>query len=144
MTEQQTSSEQVIDWAVALDNAGGDEALLLDLVGPFVEEAQERLSQIHQALKTQDYVLLNRAAHTLKSLLRTFGAPSAMLLAEKLEDHFAQLATDHRAIEKGHKDPSVITPERVAAIFADAPPMVAEFEPQLHRVLAAAKARLKQ
>ena len=74
MTEQQTSSEQVIDWSVALENAGGDEALLLDLVGPFVEEAQERLSQIHQALKTQDYVLLNRAAHTLKSLLRTFGA----------------------------------------------------------------------
>ena len=53
MTEQQTSSEQVIDWSVALENAGGDEALLLDLVGPFVEEAQERLSEIHQALKTR-------------------------------------------------------------------------------------------
>jgi HPt (histidine-containing phosphotransfer) domain-containing protein len=144
MTEQQTSSEQVIDWSVALENAGGDEDLLLDLIGPFIEEAHERLSHIHQALKTQDYVLINRATHTLKSLLRTFGASSTMLLAEQLEDHFGGLATDRRAIEKGTKDSSAISPERIAAAFADAPRMVAEFEPQLHRVLAAVKARLKQ
>jgi HPt (histidine-containing phosphotransfer) domain-containing protein len=141
MTEQQTSSEQVIDWSVALENAGGDEALLLDLVGPFVEEAQERLAQIHQALKTQDYVLLNRAAHTLKSLLRTFGASSTMLVAQQLEDHFVKLAEDHRAIDKGTKDPSVLTPARIAATFADAPRMVADFEPQVQRVIAVVKAR---
>jgi HPt (histidine-containing phosphotransfer) domain-containing protein len=140
MTEQQTSSEQVIDWAVALENAGGDEALLLDLVGPFVEEAQERLSEIHRALKTQDYALLNRAAHTLKSLLRTFGASSVMLVAQELEDHFVKLAEDRRAIDKGTKDPGVITPARIAAAFADAPRMVADFEPQVQRVIAAVKA----
>ena len=140
MTEELQSPEQVIDWSVALDNTGGDKALLLELIGPFVEEAQERLSHLHQALKDQDYVLLNRAAHTLKSLLRTFGASSAMLVAQQLEDHFGELAADHRAIEKGTKEPSVITPERIAATFADAPRMVAEFEPRVHRVIAAVKA----
>ncbi|MCU0872234.1 MAG: Hpt domain-containing protein [Pirellulaceae bacterium] len=144
MTEKPTSSEQVVDWAAALKSTDGDEAMLIDLIPPFLEEAQERLSHIHDALNSQDYVLANRSAHTLKSLLRTFGASSAMLLAEQLEDHFGGLAADHRAIEKGTKDPSVITPERIAAVFADAPRMVAEFEPQLHRVLAAVKARLKQ
>ena len=144
MTEQQASSEEVINWAVALESTGGDEALLVDLIGPFIEEAQERLAHIHQALKTQDYVLANRSAHTLKSLLRTFGASSAMLLAEKLEDHFAKLATDGRDTEKGTKDPRIITPERIAATFADAPRMVVDLEPQVHRVLAAVKAHLKQ
>lgn len=144
MTEQQECSEQVINWSVALESTGGDEALLLDLIGPFVDEAQERLSHIHHALKEQDYVLLNRSAHTLKSLLRTFGASSVMALAEQLEDHFGELASDQRAIEKGTKDPSAITRSRIAAAFADAPRMVTELEPQLHRVIAAVKARLRR
>ena len=132
----------MIDWSAALENTGGDEALLIDLIGPFIEEAQERLAHIHQALKAQDYVLLNRSAHTLKSLLRTFGASSVMVLAEQLEDHFGELAADQRDIEKGKKDPSVITPSRVEAAFVDAPRMVTEFEPQLHCVIAAVKTRL--
>jgi HPt (histidine-containing phosphotransfer) domain-containing protein len=143
MTEQQACSEEVIDWAVALESTAGDEDLLVDLIGPFIEEAHERLAQIHQALHTQDYALINRAAHTLKSLLRTFGASSAMLVAQQLEDHFGGLAADGRDTEKGTKDPSVITPERIAATFAVAPQMVTELEPQVHRVLAAVKAHLK-
>jgi HPt (histidine-containing phosphotransfer) domain-containing protein len=93
-------------------------------------------------LKEQDYVLLNRAAHTLKSLLRTFGASSIMVRAQELEDHFAELAADRRAIDKGTKAAGVITPERLAAAFADAPRMVSELEPQVQRVIAAVKARL--
>jgi HPt (histidine-containing phosphotransfer) domain-containing protein len=142
MTEQQNSPEQVIDWSVALENTGGDESLLLELIGPFIEEANERLGHLRQALKEQDYVLLNRAAHTLKSLLRTFGASSIMVRAQELEDHFAELAADRRAIDKGTKAAGVITPERLAAAFADAPRMVSELEPQVQRVIAAVKARL--
>ena len=142
MTEQPKKAEQVIDWSAALESTGGDEAMLIDLIGPFIEEAQERLAHIHQAIKSQDYVLLNRSAHTLKSLLRTFGASSVMVLAEELEAHFAPLAADRRAIEKGTLDPNVITPSRVVATFVDAPRMVTEFEPQLHCVIAAVKARL--
>jgi HPt (histidine-containing phosphotransfer) domain-containing protein len=141
MTEQQTSSEQAIDWTVALENTGGDESLAVELIGAFLEEAPERLSQLHQAIKVQDYVLINRAAHTLKSLLRTFGAPSKVL-AEQLEDHFGSLAADQRSIKKLEKDPSVITPSRIEAAFADAPRMVTELEPHVHRVIAALKARL--
>ncbi len=140
MAEQQDSPEQVIDWSVALENTGGDEALLRELIGPFVEEANERLGHLRQALKEQDYVLLNRAAHTLKSLLRTFGASSIMTMAQQLEDHFGELAADRRAIDKGTKAASVITPERLAAAFADAPRMVSELEPQVQRVIAAVKA----
>ena len=142
MTEQQASAEEVIDWAVALENTGGDEALLLELIGPFLEEAQKHLSDMHFALSTQDCVLLNRAAHTLKGSLRIVGASSAMLLAEELESHFKSLADDQKLIKAGKADAAVITPSRLAAAFEEAPRMVNELEAQVSPVMAALKARL--
>ena len=142
MTEERESPEGVINWSVALENAGGDEALLLDLVNIFLEEAAKHVAEIHQALNEQDYVLLNRAAHTLKGSSRIFLASTLMERAQQLEYQFRELAEDHKDIGKGLKDASVITPSRIAAAFADAPRMVAELEPQVDRVVAAMKARL--
>ena len=142
MTEEQESTEGVINWSVALVNAGGDEALLLELINIFLEEVTKHLTDIHRALNEQDYVLLNRAAHTLKGSSRIFLASTLMERAQQLEYQFRELAEDHKAIGKGQKDASVITPSRIAVAFAEAPRMVAELEPQLDRVVAAMKARL--
>jgi HPt (histidine-containing phosphotransfer) domain-containing protein len=136
------NADELIDWSVALQNAGGDESLLVEVFGLFLEEAQERLSHIHQALRDQDYVLLNRSAHTLKSLLRTVGAASAMASAEQLEFHFRELAEDRRKVEKGAPDAEAIAPSRIATAFAEAPRMVEEFEPRLERVITAVRERL--
>jgi HPt (histidine-containing phosphotransfer) domain-containing protein len=143
MTEQQASSEEVIDWAVALESAGGDESLLQELTNIALAESQERLSDIHVALLDQNVELIHRAAHTLKTLLKTFGAPSTVV-AEQLEHHFKEIANDDKEIRQGKKDPGVITPERLVAAFADAPRMVNELEPQLRLVIAAIQARLAQ
>jgi HPt (histidine-containing phosphotransfer) domain-containing protein len=144
MTEERESPEGVINWSVALENAGGDDALLVDLVNIFLEEAAKHVSEIHRALNEQDYVLLNRAAHTLKGSSRIFQASTLMERAQQLEYQFRELAEDHKAIGKGLKDASVITPSRIAAAFAEAPRMVAELEPQLDRVIAAMRQRLER
>lgn len=145
MTEKpKESDDPVLDWSVALQNAGGDESLLQELIDPFLEEAQQRLSHMHQALRDQDYVLLNRSAHTLKSLLRTFGALSAMSSAEELEFQFKELVEDRRKTEKGEPDAKAVTPSRIDAAFVDVPRMVKDFEPQLQRVMTAVRARWKK
>jgi HPt (histidine-containing phosphotransfer) domain-containing protein len=142
MTEPRTDSAGVINWPAALDATGDDQSLLDELIGVFLEESSSLMTQIRQAIGQQDYVLLNRAGHTLKGGLRIFEAAEAIELAQQLEYMTRELAADYRHIEKGQKDPSVITPERIAAAFADAPRVVAELEPQLERIVAEMKSRL--
>jgi len=144
MTEQKKDAGGVINWPAALDATGGDEALLVDLLNIFLEESMTLMSQIRQAIERQDYVLLNRAGHTLKGGLRIFESSEAIELARQLEFMARELAQDQKDVEKGSKDASVITPERIAAAFADAPRVMAELEPQLERVTAEMKARLGQ
>jgi HPt (histidine-containing phosphotransfer) domain-containing protein len=142
MTEQTKDAGGVINWSAALDATGGDEALLVDLLNIFLEESATLMTQIRQAIERQDYVLLNRAGHTLKGGLRIFESSKAIELARQLEFMARELAQDQKDVDKGSKDASVITPERIAAAFADAPRVVAELEPQLERVIAEMKTRL--
>ena len=118
MTDEQNGSEGLINWPAALEAAAGDEDLLLDLVGVFLDEAATLLADIRRAIAAQDAVLLRRAAHTLKGSLRIFESTVASGLAFQLE-------------EMGKN-----------AAFADAPGVLAKLEPQMELVIAAMKARL--
>lgn len=142
MTEQETGPDRVVDWSAGLEATGGDESLLIELAQVFLDESTSLVAQIRQAIDQQDFVLLNRAGHTLKGGLRIFASRAAMERAEELESMARELANDFRDVQKGRKNASVITPERIAAAFAEAPRVAAELEPCLDRVVAAIKTRL--
>lgn len=144
MTEQQTSSELVIDWAAALEGVGGDESLLVDLINIFFDEATASLAGIQRAMQDHDYANLNLLAHRLKGAAKIFGPTPAMLVAQELEALFKELGADQKAVKQGKKDPAVLSPSRVEAAYATAPRLLAELETQVHRLNAALRTRLGQ
>lgn len=75
----------LVNWAVALDATGQDQALLDELVTVFLDEGPSLLRDIHTSLDKGDSVLLRRAAHTLKGSLRIFEATQGVALASQLE-----------------------------------------------------------
>lgn len=82
----------MIDWSAALESTGGDEALLVDVIQAFQEEAPKLMAQMRQAIETGDQVLLHRASHTLKTSLLSLGAADSSQTAFSIE----KLARDQR------------------------------------------------
>jgi HPt (histidine-containing phosphotransfer) domain-containing protein len=64
---------------------GEDREALADLIDSFVEEAPERLAELHSGADVNDTELVGRAAHTLKSNGSTFGAHELAALCRRLE-----------------------------------------------------------
>ena len=58
---------------------------LAELIESFLEEAPVLLDQMQRAADSSDRVVLGRAAHTLKSSARDFGAEQLSALCEALE-----------------------------------------------------------
>jgi signal transduction histidine kinase/DNA-binding response OmpR family regulator/HPt (histidine-containing phosphotransfer) domain-containing protein len=77
--------EPVFDRNVALDRVQGDHELLREIVGLFFEETPALMRQIEEAIAHRDAKALERAAHTLKSSVGTFGAKAAFDVAQRLE-----------------------------------------------------------
>ena len=75
----------VLDWQRALENTDGDEELLLELVGVFLDECPEMMRQIRAALDESDAGALQLAAHSLKGSARVFAAQDATDAAFALE-----------------------------------------------------------
>ena len=74
-----------VDWEVARTLTGGDDELLEELIALFPEESARHLEAIRTAIEQRDEVSLTRAAHTLKSSARLFGATSLAASALELE-----------------------------------------------------------
>ena len=74
-----------VDLAVALRGADGDEELLAELTGLFVEEWPARQEELRAALGAGDARRLERAAHGLKGVLAALGATGASASAATLE-----------------------------------------------------------
>ncbi len=64
---------------------GGDNANLRELIQSFLDETPPLLINLHNAVQTGDKELLRRAAHTLKSSCRDFGAIRLSELCQQLE-----------------------------------------------------------
>jgi two-component system, sensor histidine kinase and response regulator len=101
-----------IDWAAALQVAGGDRGLLDELIGIFREDCPVRVRTLREAVDGTDPALVRTAAHAIKGELRALSATAAAALAERIED----------AGVKGDV-------ERARQLFRS-------FEPEIERVLA--------
>ena len=74
------------EWDAALENVGGDEAMLRDLVEMFFGECPKLMEQIREHIADADGPELRRAAHTLKGSAHVFGATEAAEAAHRLEE----------------------------------------------------------
>jgi HPt (histidine-containing phosphotransfer) domain-containing protein len=112
-----TEEEGLVNWNKSLEIVGGDEALLADVAPDFLTEAAMRLTGIRQGIDDRNAELLRRSAHTTASLLRTFDSPAARDLAYQLEEMGKNSA------------------------FDEAPPLLAELEPLMAKIIGTVKAR---
>jgi two-component system, sensor histidine kinase and response regulator len=80
-----TEQEPAIDLAALLDRIGGDEALLRELVGLYLEDERRLLDGAGDALRDGNADALRRSAHTLKGAVSNFCAPAASSAAQALE-----------------------------------------------------------
>ena len=87
MTEN--NPDVVIDLSVieALRELGGedDPGLVIELIDLYLLDAPERIRDIQKALASEDFDLLERAAHTLKSASANIGALSLSGFCKELE-----------------------------------------------------------
>jgi two-component system sensor histidine kinase/response regulator len=81
--EQVAAAE--LNWRQALDALGGDQDLLLSVLGVLQTECGGLLEQLERAVPAGDAQLLRRAAHTLAGNLRIFGETRAGVVARRLE-----------------------------------------------------------
>jgi CheY-like chemotaxis protein/HAMP domain-containing protein len=79
-------SELLVDWEVAARLTGGDEDLLKELTAMFPVESAQNIQAITTALQERDAEALTRAAHTLKSSARLFGAQALVASALAMEE----------------------------------------------------------
>ena len=68
---------------------GGDRADLIDLISSFLEEAPQVLDSMRAAVHSGDVITVRRAAHTLKSNARDFGAVELSSKCASLEADLA-------------------------------------------------------
>jgi PAS domain S-box-containing protein len=74
-----------VDWAVALKAVGGDEDILRELAGLFVETSPRWLAELRAAVGRRDVAGVRRLAHTIKGSLGQLGATPAHAAAQRLE-----------------------------------------------------------
>ena len=83
--DEPVAADASLDWAAALEMMDGNEQLLCDVASTFLEEYPRMMGEIQQGVNNSDAALLHRAAHTMKSSMRYFGAHRAHDLSLELE-----------------------------------------------------------
>ncbi len=73
------------DHAKALECAGNDPALVVELAQVFLREYKSMLLAVQESIRANDGVALHHAAHTLKGALGVFAAQDALKAVRKLE-----------------------------------------------------------
>ncbi len=73
------------DLNAALEAAEGDEELLHELAGVFLEDSTRLLAEVQDAARSGNSVRLARAAHAMKGSVSNFGATAAVAAAQRLE-----------------------------------------------------------
>ena len=108
----------LVDWKVANHAVNGDQNLLDQVIGAFLEEGPQLLKTMQVSAAAGEWKRFQRAAHTLKSALRTFGVASADPV-EELE----------LTVKSGNID---ITPEVVVQIAEIVRPALDEMQHRLN------------
>lgn len=68
---------------------GGDRGALIELIGTFLEETDEILTDMRGAVASEERAVLHRGAHSLKSSAQDFGADELAVQAATLESRSA-------------------------------------------------------
>lgn len=84
-SQEMLAEEAMYDWTAAVEQIGGDENLLKEVLDMFLDSLPEHLEQLKSAMQKNEIAQLAETAHTLKSLLGTFHATSASEAAQNLE-----------------------------------------------------------
>lgn len=110
------AAELPVDLAVAMRWLGGDQQLLSELVGIFLDDGPKRLLAIRAALTASNVREVEHVAHSLKGSAAILGATRLQTAALALED-----AAHDGHTENGPDLVSAIAHEldRVMAFFAD-------------------------
>jgi two-component system sensor histidine kinase/response regulator len=74
-----------LDRKATLELLGGDEGLFRQIIDLALQDIPKLLAESRAALNLQNREVLERSAHTLKGLIRYFGAPAAAEAALRLE-----------------------------------------------------------
>ena len=74
-----------LNLALALERVGGDEELLKEIAGLFLEDYPSLITKIEHAIATSDANNLERAAHSLKGSIANFGSEAAYQASLDLE-----------------------------------------------------------
>jgi PAS domain S-box-containing protein len=84
-TTEGPSPSNRFDRSFALEQVGGDEGLLRDMIRLFLDRAPEQLERVRAAMERGDGPAAERSAHTLKGSLSHFLAPPAIAPLQELE-----------------------------------------------------------
>ena len=96
-----------------LDRLDGDQLLITEIVGMFLEECPRLVQGVSEAVAHVDGPALERAAHKLKGAAADIAAPQAVEVAQSLEQMGRQGNLDHAAVELGTLEDAIalLTPE---------------------------------
>jgi two-component system, sensor histidine kinase and response regulator len=83
---QPVHATQLVNWDEAMETVGGDRELLCELLGVFIEERDNMLSEIRRSIETANPAELRRSSHAVKGALAHLGARDVAMLALKLEN----------------------------------------------------------
>ena len=85
--EQYSVEEQLrqLDESIALTRVGGDEELLCEVIGLFLDDYPHSLQKLHEAVNAGDSSGVEQHAHSLKGSVSIFGAKEALDAAFSME-----------------------------------------------------------
>jgi HPt (histidine-containing phosphotransfer) domain-containing protein len=78
-------AESIMDWNAALEQIGGSEDLLRELMELFLEESGKLMPALRQAVEQRNMADVRRLAHTVKGAATHFTAHSVVAAALRLE-----------------------------------------------------------
>lgn len=80
-----SGSMGLVNWEIALKNAGGSEEILRGLLEDCAAEAPRLVRQLIDGVEREDITAARRAAHTLRSFTRLFGVDAVGSAAGQIE-----------------------------------------------------------
>jgi HPt (histidine-containing phosphotransfer) domain-containing protein len=78
-------ADAILDWSIALDQSGGNDELLRELITIFMEESGQLMTALRQAIAQQNAGEVRRLAHTIKGSANHFAARATVAAALRLE-----------------------------------------------------------
>ena len=77
----------VIDWDQFNENFQYyDKSIIVEVINLFLEEYESRISSLQKNIDEKDFASLAFNAHSLKSVISNYMAPSALEITRKLEE----------------------------------------------------------